>query len=535
MLPSREHHPSFLCRLPPLGDRPPPAPRRGSWAGPLGRSPPGRPAVFPSPPGVTSFPGVDTEPGGSLDDGHVTAAALRPRGRRTRRRGGGIVPATVAPGGYRRGTRGRPARSCGLGRHRARGDPDAGEPFLRSLLRHPARSARLRRPERDRTPLRQDGLRTAGTGGFRRPSVPGARGGGSAEEGPPVHRRPRPLVERRRQGLVRRLDGRLGHREDRRDHGVLRPRRHPAAPRTRRHLHGLRRLPLLDPQLHQPEPQPPVERQNGRRGRRQAGRGQRRVRRGHPPGIRLGHVRREAGEGRAELEDLHRVGELHRQPDRVLRHLQGRRPQGAGQDRRAHVHGVLLRHRAGRGRGGGAGAAARPARRGRRRTDPCGAQPVRAGAAPGPDGHAGRRVRPGRGGRNPARGLLPGSLRGGLRAPERLLAGAQRDDRLQDPGRPRQAPRRMASHRRPHQLRRERRLLRPRAAAGRPSRGDRGALGGPAHRTGGTGAPAGRLPLVGRRIRLLRGLRPHLRDPSPGALDGGGGTQHRRLAAPGHR
>ena len=55
-------------------------------------------------------------------------------------------------------------------------------------------------------------------------------------------------------------------------HGVLHARGHPAALRTRRHLHRLRRLPLLHPHLHEPQPQPPVERQDRLRGERQRGR-----------------------------------------------------------------------------------------------------------------------------------------------------------------------------------------------------------------------------------------------------------------------
>lgn len=135
----------------------------------------------------------------------------------------------------------------------------------------------------------------------------------------------------------------MGLRQDRGDHGVLRPLRHPAPVRARRHVHHLRRLPLLHAQLHQPQPQLPVERQLGRRAGRRSRHRQRRLRRGHPQGLRLAHVRRTPREGGPQLADVHRVGELHRQPDRVLRLLQGGRPQGAGQDRRAHVHGVVLR------------------------------------------------------------------------------------------------------------------------------------------------------------------------------------------------
>ena len=104
-----------------------------------------------------------------------------------------------------------------------------------------------------------------------RPALPRARRGRRAAEGPPVHRRPRPLLERRRQGLERRLDGQLGLRQDLGDHGVLRPPGHPAALRARRHLHRLRRLPLLHPQFHQPQPQPSVEREDRLRGRTVSG------------------------------------------------------------------------------------------------------------------------------------------------------------------------------------------------------------------------------------------------------------------------
>ncbi|CAO0830382.1 hypothetical protein SMICM17S_11654 [Streptomyces microflavus] len=56
--------------------------------------------------------------------------------------------------------------------------------------------------------------------------------------------------------------------------------------------------------------------------------------------------------------------------------------------RRPHVHGGVLRQGPERLRGG-AGAAARAAGGGRRHPHPARAQPVRAGAAPGPHGHAG--------------------------------------------------------------------------------------------------------------------------------------------------
>ncbi|CAM5318972.1 Glutamyl-tRNA(Gln) amidotransferase subunit B, chloroplastic/mitochondrial [Streptomyces alboniger] len=76
--------------------------------------------------------------------------------------------------------------------------------------------------------------------------------------------------------------------------------------------------------------------------------------------------------------------------------------------------------------------------------------------------HARPVVRRGRRARRAREGHLPGPLGRRLRAPQRLLADPQRDHRLQDPRRARPAPRCVAPYRRLHQLRRERRLLRPR-------------------------------------------------------------------------
>ncbi len=69
------------------------------------------------------------------------------------------------------------------------------------------------------------------------------------------------------------------------------------------------------------------------------------------------------------------------------------------------------------------------------------------------------------------------------------------------------------------QLRRERRLLRPRAAAGRPGRHRRRVLLRHQHRPGLPGADDRHLAVDPRRLGRLAGLRPHLRAPVPGDLD----------------
>ena len=111
--------------------------------------------------------------------------------------------------------------------------------------------------------------------------------------------------------------------------------RRPAALRTRRHLHRLRRLPLLDPLLDQPQPQPPLSGWTGFEPNGKRAVGNDAYERGHPPRLHLDDLRRAAGEGRAELEVVPGVGQLHRQQPGVLRRLQGGRAQGAGQGRTA--------------------------------------------------------------------------------------------------------------------------------------------------------------------------------------------------------
>ena len=340
----------------------------------------------------------------------------------------------------------------------------------------PARRARLRRPQRDRAPLRQAACSSSRAPWARTVlPFPVRRGRRDPEEGPPVHRRARPLLGRRRQGLGRRLDGRLDHRQDRRDHGVLRPRRHPAALRTRRHLHRLRRLPLLHPLLHQPQPQPP---------RGAAGRATRRTASGPSATTRTTRAPTPATTGARTPSGWRRPGaswqtytEWENFTDNQIEFFTtfkavARRPW----PRRAATPTwsafyakpcatPTTRPSATRLLGAAGG--------GRRRADPRRAQPLRAGAAAGGD----RARSPTSSPRTwpPATlpevsYLVPSAV--DSEHPSVSSPVAQRDHRLQGAGRARHAPRRLAAHRRPHQLRRERRLLRPRAAArARPRRG----------------------------------------------------------------
>ncbi len=83
------------------------------------------------------------------------------------------------------------------------------------------------------------------------------------------------------------------------DDGVPDPRGHPVPLRARRHVHHLRRLPLLVHRLHRPEPLLHVDRlHRQRRHRRRPGPRQRRGR------LRLDDVPGAAGAGRRLLEDL---------------------------------------------------------------------------------------------------------------------------------------------------------------------------------------------------------------------------------------
>ena len=199
---------------------------------------------------------------------------------------------------------------------RARRRPDAGEPFLRPLLRHPARRPRLRRPPPGRPAQRKDGLPPGGLLRARDAALPAGR----RQPGPAVHPGPRPQLVRHPPGMERRqlrpLDSRQGHHHD----GVPHPRGHPLPLRPRRRVHHLRRVPLLDAQLHRPQPLLHVHRLHGqRRQGRRPGAGQRGGR------LRLDHLPGDPGAGGRLLEGL---------PGR--RHRPGRRRRLGLDQRRLH-------------------------------------------------------------------------------------------------------------------------------------------------------------------------------------------------------
>lgn len=134
----------------------------------------------------------------------------------------------------------------------------------------------------------------------------------------PVQRRPPAQLDLAARRLEQGPDGQLGPRRRQHPHPRLpRPGRHTLPLRARRQLHGLRRLLLLHPQRHRPQPHLPVERQ-GRRGQQ----GRRRRVRAH-----LGDVRRSPPAGRDELEGLpERPGQLRRQRPGLLQEVHGRGP-----------------------------------------------------------------------------------------------------------------------------------------------------------------------------------------------------------------
>ena len=176
---------------------------------------------------------------------------------------GGMVLASFAlPSSLRKildgaapAARGARLTSAPISEIRARRRADAGEPVLRPLLRHHARRARLRRPERAEEPV------------FYQPDadnpdeyllpVPHRH---------PQHQRAEPALQQPQLGSAARLvgqrgDGRVrdrapGRRRRRRPvhDGLLQARRHPVPLGPGRRLHHLRRLPLLDagPDLAEP-------------------------------------------------------------------------------------------------------------------------------------------------------------------------------------------------------------------------------------------------------------------------------------------
>ncbi len=201
--------------------------------------------------------GADDDQGDGRPQGVPAACGGRRPGRRglAAGRGAGAGPARQP------GHRDDPGR-------RARGDPDAGEPQLRPLLRDAARRARLRRPQAHRPAERRAGLEAAGQGRrHSRPLPPGHRVHPRRD-----HVQPRPQLEGEPRALEapRRLDPGQGPP----DHGLLHA-RGPAVPlRARRRLHGLRRLLLLHLRPDQPQPPVPVQRhQRPGGGRRQQDRG----------------------------------------------------------------------------------------------------------------------------------------------------------------------------------------------------------------------------------------------------------------------
>ena len=254
--------------------------------------------------------------------------AWRPQGVPTA--GGRRGPRRRGPAAGRRPRAGaprQPGHRYDQGR-RARGDPDAGEPQLRPLLRDSARRARLRRSEAHHLAKRRARLEAARQGRRR--------------HGRPLpfrHRRhprrdplqPRPQLEGQPRALEapRRLDRGQGPP----DHGLFHP-RGPAVPlRAGRRVHGLRRLLLLDLRPDQPEPAVPVQRhQRAFGGRRQQDRGrqpdrgdQRDCRRGERlqdlQGPHLADLRRAAAGGRRLLAHLPGVRQLRRQRPGLLRQL----------------------------------------------------------------------------------------------------------------------------------------------------------------------------------------------------------------------
>ena len=266
----------------------------------------------------------------------------RRRCRRPWRRDGGRRHGRPVDGG--------PAAGRELDRHhrgpQARGDPDAGEPVLRPLLRHAQRRPRLRRQAGPHLAERGQHLPAARLGPHR-PRVPPP-----VQPHRPDRRRPRPLLVRRPRGVEQRTVEQLGRGQVRGDHGLLHPVRDPFPVLAGRRVHHLRRLPPGDHGADQPQPdvlldrhvvgldlQP--ERLHGRvRLRRRDGRGH------HVPGAAAGGRRELAGlrqrPGRRQRQ-LPRLlpGRLRRQPALVLPAVQHQqqqqgRHQRAGDPRRGH-------------------------------------------------------------------------------------------------------------------------------------------------------------------------------------------------------
>ncbi len=133
---------------------------------------------------------------------------------------------------------------------------------------------------------------------------------------------------------------------------------------------------------------------------------------------------------------------------------------------------------------------------------------------------------------------LAGAVVGRLRAPRGVHAGRERQPHLRRPRRHRCGPGHLVDDRAVHQLRRERRLLRPRPAARRAAPGvgpRRRLVQRPADRARSTGADDDRVAVDRRRAGLLGGLRPHVRRAVPRALDRRRRAEHQSVAAAGVR
>ena len=222
------------------------------------------------------------------------------------------------------------------------------------------------------------------------------------------------------------------------DDGLLHPRGHPLLLRPGRRLHRLRRLSLLGVRADHPQPPVPVHRHQralrrplrppggDQRRRRQLDR-RRQPRRQGLRRLRLDHLRRASRGGRGELEALPGIRQLRRQPARLLQGLP--RP---GRRRAAPPQGPRL----------GRGLDPRERLQVQRRGDD-------------------RRLRQGCAERRPAPGLVAGRPHRRLRAPRRLPQRRRGFHRRHHRGAGRQ-PEGVRQDRLHPQLRRERRLLRPR-------------------------------------------------------------------------
>ncbi|CAM5654877.1 hypothetical protein SRIMM317S_01640 [Streptomyces rimosus subsp. rimosus] len=253
--------------------------------------------VFPRPRSSWNTP---VAPVVSHPRGHFSHARTQPAAvPATLRRGRHVLRAVREHRPRRRDSRAPPHRQH-RGR-RAHRRADAGEPVLRPLLRHFARRTGLRRPAAGDAAERQAGVAPAGRQGQGSAAVPAA--GQGRRPGPGLHRGPQPRLDRQPPGVRRRPLRPVGTRQDGHDDGAPGAQGHPVPLRARRHLHRLRRLPLLLHRLHRPEPLLPVDRVHGQRrqGRRRPQRPGPRQRR---EGLQLDDVPRAAGGRGRLLEDL---------------------------------------------------------------------------------------------------------------------------------------------------------------------------------------------------------------------------------------